>query len=214
MGWPCWLARLPHPEKRSSISQTMKVESVLTILLATLVVAACATPSPVAPTQMPDPLPYPAVTSSPATTNPTVSRPTSTAIQLPFDDSNVENEYCQSPEVELSIPDSQGLSEDEIAAKLMDLWLAYFNAPQAPDYCRIDGYHIDKVYYDDRAQYLPLEPRGDFMRKVRFSIRLIQVPNFWMSWAGEIDRQNWLHTGNNLAVFRSNDAYTMKFAYP
>ena len=34
---------------------------------------------------------------------------------------------------------------------------------------------------------LPLEPKGDFMRNVQFSIKLIQIPTDWMSWAGEFD---------------------------
>jgi hypothetical protein len=94
----------------------------------------------------------------------------------------------------------------------MELWLAYFNTPQASGYCRIDGYHIDNVY--ERTPDLPLEPKGDFMYVVQFSIKLVQTPNFWMSWAGEIDQQNWLHTGRNVAVFRSNAGYTMEFANP
>jgi hypothetical protein len=141
--------------------------------------------------------------------------PTPTEVQLPFNDKNVESEYCrQWPPILLSIADAQGLSEDEIAGKLVGLFLAYFNAPQAPDYCRIDGYRIDKIYYDERYAYLPLVPKGDFMRAVLFSIKLIQIPNVWMAWAGPIDEQNWFHTGANVAVFRSDNGYTMQFAYP
>jgi len=35
-----------------------------------------------------------------------------------------------------------------------------------------------------------------------------------MSWSGEIDEQNWLHTGHVIAIFRSSNGYTMKFANP
>jgi len=126
----------------------------------------------------------------------------------------VDDEYCNSPEVFLSKADAQGLQDDEIAQKLMELWLDYFNTLQAPSYCRIDGYTIDKVYYDERTPFLPLEPKGDFMRVALFSIKLIQYPNFWMSWAGDVDKENWLHTSNNLALFRTNTGYAMKFAYP
>jgi hypothetical protein len=140
---------------------------------------------------------------------------TPTEFQLPFNDKDVESEYCQSPAIKLSVSAAHGLSDNQIAGKLMDLWLAYFNAPQAPDWCRIDGYKIDKVYYDAHAlAYPPVEPQGDIMRVVRFSIKLIQVPNMWMSLAGEVDQQNWLHTVLSVAVFRSNTGYTMKFANP
>jgi hypothetical protein len=37
---------------------------------------------------------------------------------------------------------------------------------------------------------LPLEPKGDIMRVVQFSIKPIQIPNFWMGWSGEIDQNN------------------------
>lgn len=107
---------------------------------------------------------------------------------------------------------SRKWNEDEIAGKLMGLWLAYFNAPQTPDYCRIDGYHIDEVYYDE--QILILEPKADFMRKVLYSVKLIQTPNYWMTYQGVLDQQNWHHTGANVAVFRSDSGYTMEFAHP
>ena len=139
---------------------------------------------------------------------------TPTGFQLPFNDKNVENEYCQYPSVKLSASDAQGLSDDEIAGKLMDLHLAYFNAPQASDWCRIGGYKIDRVYYDERTPSLPLEPKGDIMRVVQYSIKLIQIPNFWMSLVNEVDQQNWAHIWANIAIFRSADGYTMKFANP
>jgi hypothetical protein len=96
----------------------------------------------------------------------------------------------------------------------MNLWLAYFNAPQAPDWCRIDGYKIDNVYYDERVPSLPLEPKGDVMRVVQFSIKLVQMPNIWMSFPGTIDQQNWLQIRADVAIFHSTDGYTMKFANP
>lgn len=139
---------------------------------------------------------------------------TPTAFQLPFNDKNVESKYCQVPSVKLSISDVQGLSDDEIAKKLMSLYLDYFNVLDAPDWCRIDGYKIDKVYYDERTPSLPLEPKGDIMRVVLYWIKLIQIPNFWMSLAGEVDQQNWLHTRATLAIFHLEDGYTMKFANP
>jgi hypothetical protein len=139
---------------------------------------------------------------------------TRTEIQLPVVYGSVEHEYCQSPSIPLPIADAHGLSDDEIVGMLMDLWLAYFNAPDSPDYCRVDGYQIDKVYSYEDLSHLPLTPKGDFLRGVLFSIKLIQIPNFWMSLGGDIDQQNWLHTGANVAVFRSDSGYTMKFARP
>lgn len=142
--------------------------------------------------------------------------PTSTATpaQLPFNDTNFDDKYCQLPKVVLSLTEANGLNENEIAGKLMEQWLAYFNAPQAPDYCRIDGYRVDDVFYDERTPDLPLEPKGDFIRTARFSILLVQMPNFWMSWAGEIDQENWLHVGHNIAVFRTDEGYAFQFANP
>jgi hypothetical protein len=144
----------------------------------------------------------------------TTSLPIATAIQLPFNDQNVEHAYCQLPAVELSASEARAMSEDEIAGELMTLLLHYFHSLQAPDYCRIAGYRIDNVYYDERTPYTTLQPRGDFLRTVQFSVQLVQVPSFWMGWQGEIDTENWLQTGNNVAVFRSKDGYTMQFAYP
>jgi hypothetical protein len=190
----------------------MRTKTIVIVSTVLIVLASCAPATEAIPTKTvvslstSTPLP-PTLESAPLPATPT-------AFQLPFNDQNVESEYCQLPSVKLSISDAQGLSDDEIAEKLMNLHLAYFNAPQTPDWCRIDGYKIDKIYYDERTPSLPLEPKGDIMRVVQYSIKLIQIPNFWMSLAGEVDQQNWLHTGANLAIFRLEDGYTMKFAYP
>lgn len=162
----------------------------------------------------------PARSASPVSTSDKTSSkgigipPTPTEFHLPFNDQNVESDYCQLPSIKLPASDAQGLSDDEIAEKLMILYLMYFSTANAPDWCRIDGYRIDKIYYDERTPSLSLEPKGDVMRVALYSIRLIQVPNFWMSFAGEVDQQNWLHTGANLAIFRLEDGYTMQFARP
>ncbi len=156
-------------------------------------------------------------TCAPLPPVPTLTEPyaTPTELQLPFNDKDVETQFCQWPAIELSVSDAQGLNDDQIAGKLMELSLAYFNDPRAPDWCRIGGYRIDEVCYDAHAlAYPPIEPQGDIMRVVRFSLRLIQVPNAWMSLPGKVDQQNWLHSGRAVAVFRSNTGYTMRFASP
>jgi hypothetical protein len=40
---------------------------------------------------------------------------TPTEFPLPFNDKSVESKYCFSPSIQLSVPDAQGLSGDEIA---------------------------------------------------------------------------------------------------
>jgi hypothetical protein len=193
------------------MSKTIRI-----LLIATFVVlgiASCSSPAveatPVPPTSTPTNTPWP-----PQNT-PTPPQPTATKIQLPFVNGPIDDvDYCGESlsSVLLPLADAQGLSEDEIAAKLMDLWLAYFNAPQAPGYCRIDGYHIGSVCYN--ALTMPYRPKADFVRSVKFSIKLIQLPNYWMGNFGLIDEQNWLRTEKNVAVFRSDSGYTMEFAAP
>jgi hypothetical protein len=124
------------------------------------------------------------------------------------------NNNCYPSAVLLPVSDAQGVGEDEIVGKLMDLWLSYLQAPEAPDWCRIDGYKIDKVYYDEQTPYLPIEPKGDFIRQVLYSIKVSQLSDFWVSLGAEADQQYWYHTGANVAIFRYNNYYTMKFAYP
>jgi len=117
-----------------------------------------------------------------ATLTPTETvHPTSTPFDLPLNEHNYEGVYCQYPPVKLPIAEAQGLSEDEIAERLLEMTLAYFNDPEAPDWCRVDGFTIDGISYDELTPLLPLEPKGDWMRAVKYSVKLIQVPNFWMS---------------------------------
>lgn len=197
----------------------MKTKYVSALILILLLLTACAPLVGPAPTQPAPTQPAPTKTVPPPATRPPVAtrgpvRPavTVTNINLPLNEKNVEHEYCQSPDVFLSNEDAQGLDESEIAAELMKRWLEYFNAPQAPDYCRVDGYRIERIYDQERIHRAPYEPQGDIMRAVQFSIRLVQLPNMWMSRAGEIDQQNWLHTGCILAIFHTQTGYTMKFA--
>jgi hypothetical protein len=198
----------------------MKIKLFLSVLPVILLMAACTTTAPV----------QPAITDTPATTivptliptftpEPTLVptatvHPTSTQFNLPLNEHNYEGVYCQYPPVKLPVAEAQGLNEDEIAERLLGMTLAYFNAPEAPDWCRVDGYTIDGISYDELTPLLPLEPKGDWMRAVKYSVKLIQVPNFWMSLPGTIDQQNWLHTYGDLAIFRQSDGFTMAFAHP
>ncbi len=52
------------------------------------------------------------------------------------------------------------------------------------------------------------------MRIVDFSIELIQVPNAWMSFAGDIDQENWMHVSHVVSISETSDGYEMEFAYP
>ncbi len=113
----------------------------------------------------------------------------------------------------LSVSDAQGLNEDQIARKLIELLLEYYRAPQAPELCRIVEYRIDDVHYNEQYPILPLEPKGDFMRGVLYSVKPFQ-PYFWAIKQGKFDEENWFHDGVDVAVFRSDGGYTMQFAYP
>lgn len=138
-----------------------------------------------------------------------------TPIQLPFVKDFKRD--CNNPAVvRLSISDTQGWSEDDIAEKLMSLYLDSFNNPQVSDFCRIDGYRIEKVYYDSLLELPTFSPKGDFMRAVEFSVKLIQIPNVWMVYSGEIDQQNWLHTSEALAISKDeiDGVYMMRFSRP
>jgi hypothetical protein len=126
-----------------------------------------------------------------------------TPIQLPYNEKSVKTKYCRAPVISLPISDTQGWSDDEIAEKIMRLYLDYFNNPQAPDYCRINGYRIDAVFRDEKWEATSLAPKNGFLRGVQFSIKLIHVPNYWMIYSGEIDEQNWLHLTDVLVVFKT-----------
>ena len=197
------------------IIRALSTKKSIPIFLAVFILVACA--------QGPTPLPTYSASSTLTLTLPPILpgiSPTPpprgpTGIQLPFNEQVVNSEYCQTqPDISLPAAEVRGLNEEKIALKLLKLWLTYYQAPQAPSFCRIDGYHIDRVYYDERTPSLPLEPKGDFMRNVQFSIKLIQLPTDWMSWAGELDQQNWLHLAGVIAVFHSQDVYKMEFANP
>jgi hypothetical protein len=162
-------------------------------------------------------VPIPTVVPASATPTPIFRQdfiPSPTDIQLPFNSEVKNNGDCKPPYAILPVSNNNDISEDEIVYELIKIWLRRYANPNADLFCRIDGYTIDKVYYDLSILSGPLEPRGDFMRVVLFSVKLIQVPSDWMSFSGELDQENWLHLSQPVAVFKTNDGYTMQFAYP
>ncbi len=191
----------------------MKTEVSVLILLMVVMLASCTPAAEVVPLKTSLPVSSLTPAPPPPATKPSQPLATPTAFQLPVNESNYEGEYCQYPLVTLSALDAQGFSDDEIVEKLMDLHLTYFSASQAPAWCRIDGYTIDKISYDERTSYSSLEPQSDLMRVVQYSIKLIQVPNMWMSLPGEVDQQNWLHTAADVAIVHL-DGYSLHFAHP
>jgi hypothetical protein len=158
-----------------------------------------------------------AETRTPHVSTPTAAppfEPAPTNIQLPFDPGVTGDEYCKPPYATLPVSDGNDISEDEIVHELMGIWLRRYTQPNAPLSCRIADYAIDQVYADPGLSSLALEPRGDFMRMVDFSVKLIQVPTDWMGFAGELDQDNWLHVSHAVAITRTGEGYKMEFAYP
>jgi hypothetical protein len=167
---------------------------------------------------------YPTATVFAALPTSAQSAPTSTSTLVfsqdltpsPTDNQSVSesSEYCQPPSAFLPVEDGNDISEDEIVYKLLDMWLRRYASPNAHPDCRIDGYTIDRVYYDLDLISKSLEPRGDFMRVVIFSVKPIQTSNHWMGFSGELDESNWLHLSQVVAAFKTNDGYTITFAHP
>jgi hypothetical protein len=140
--------------------------------------------------------------------------PPPTDIQLPYNPDTGGGEYCQPPYAVLPVEDGNDISEDEIVHKLVEIWLRRYRQPDTPPVCRIVDYSIDKVYDDPGVYSNVLEPRGDFKRVVVFSVRLVQVPSQWMSFAGELDQENWLHTSHIVAITKTSEGYRLDFANP
>jgi hypothetical protein len=116
----------------------------------------------------------------------------------------------------LPYSDVQGLSEDEIAGKLIELYLEYFLDPQAPDHCRIVSFTIDDVIDDEHTQFmykLHEFPNCVFIRVVMFSIQQNPRSDFW-GWQDEFDQQDWLHTGEYVAVLHYSSFYELKITGP
>jgi hypothetical protein len=188
----------------------MNSPAALNLFLSSLIgifIVACnaSTPSPTV-------IPSSVVTSTPILRQELIPSPTD--IQLPFNPEVKNNGYCKPPSAILPVSDNNDISEDEIVNELIKVWLRRYTDPNAPLFCHIDGYRIDKVYYDLSILSGPLEPRGDFMRVVLFSVKLIQIPSDWMSFSGKLDQENWLHLSQPVAVTKTNDGYKMQFAYP
>jgi hypothetical protein len=154
------------------------------------------------------------ITPSPEPTSATAIAPTPTDIQLPYNLVQESSEYCQSPYAVLSIANAEGLSKDEIARVLVGIWLERYKNPKAHPYCRIEDFRVDDIYSNPKVNATSLEPKGDFMRVVKFSIKLIQVPTDWLAFPGEIDTENWLTVIWNISISKIDDNYDMVFAYP
>lgn len=155
------------------------------------------------------------VVSAPATSTVSLDFTVSpTDVPLPLNTDASSDEYCRPPYAILPVGDDNDISEDEIVYELMRIWLRRYSDPNAPAACRIDGFTINEVSYDKDILSQSLEPRGDFMRLVDFSVKLMQFPAEWMSFSGELDREHWFHVRHPVSVFETLEGYTMQFAYP
>lgn len=128
---------------------------------------------------------------------------------------NDEYLYCVAiaPPDPYPVSETQGLNEDEIAEKMMHLRLDYFSDPSAPDVCRIEEYKIDKI---SPAEPWMLDEGGlppqSFLRIVDFSVKIHQLPEYWINLGSEIDlpdgysgsaeQQNWLKTSIILVIYK------------
>jgi hypothetical protein len=114
----------------------------------------------------------------------------------------------------LPLSEVEGLSEDEIADRVVRLRLDAFHTPEISDYCRIEAYRIDKISAPEpwMLEGLNLPPRS-FLRVVDFSIKLPQLGQYWFrfvntgeidlpdEYAGALANSNWLQTSMVLVVY-------------
>lgn len=122
-------------------------------------------------------------------------------------------------DLELPVSEMQGMDDGEIAAKMAETYLQRYTNSLITTGCRIDGYRVDEIIELTQDRAAPLNPKGDFLRGIRFSVKLIQLKSLWITYAGEIDQENWLHTGRTFAFTRlvntsGQDVYRMEMAFP
>jgi hypothetical protein len=186
------------------------------LLALAFALAGCAGP-------LPPVLPTAAVTPEPVQATPTnTPRPVNTKIPTPVTPEHQGNDaygYCivipDSPR--LLVSDAHGLSEDQIAEKMMRLRLDYFSDPKAPDFCRIEKYRIDKISKPEPWMLGKVSlPARSFLRVVDFSVKMHQLPEYWFrflvnneidlpkGYTGDLKDSNWLRTSILLVVFEMN----------
>lgn len=73
--------------------------------------------------------------------------PTPTEFPLPYDPTIMgESEYCNLAQVNMPKPETEALSIEEVTQKLLELWLDHYLSPDAPPFCIIQQYQIDRIY--------------------------------------------------------------------
>ncbi|MGE5462474.1 MAG: hypothetical protein ACM3PS_03910 [Syntrophothermus sp.] len=143
-----------------------------------------------------------------------VPNPSPTSIRLPYNPDGGSGDECKPPYAVLPVSDGNDISENEIVYELVKIWLRGYKQTSMSPSCRIAGYSIDRIYDDPREYTEALQPRGDFMRVVNFSVKLIQIPTDWMAFPGELDQDNWLHISHVVAITKTSTGYQLEFAYP
>ena len=178
-----------------------------------LVLAACS-PLPPGTTQPAAPV----VTNTSAPALPVVSSSTSAATAagdpLPYRPNLGDTSFCDGAPTSLAVEELAGSSEDQIVTELFGQRLSYFKDTHAPGYCRLENYRINEVYHDSRLPSLPLQPKGDINRVVRFSMQVVQVPNYWISISGPFYEHDWMDASLNLSISKTPHEYRMVFAFP
>jgi hypothetical protein len=177
--------------------------------------AGCANqPSPALPTAaVPTETVQAAPTSTPRPVIPVSPTPVPSEHQ-----GNDELAYCVGipGPARILLSDLHGLSEDEIAEKMLRARLDYFSNPKAPDYCRIEKYRIDKISKPEPWMLDNVSlPARSILRVVNFSVKMHQLSEYWFrfvtteidlpnGYTGDLKDQNWLKTSIILVVYEMN----------
>lgn len=112
------------------------------------------------------------------------------------------------PDYISSLPEAEleGLSQEEITRRLVELWLDYALSPALPNPARITAYEIETIAIDESLQKRASEQGMDWNAEVVFAVRPLVPPySEWVAESDELTADNWVRHKTLLVGLRQEE---------
>ncbi|MCL4530660.1 MAG: hypothetical protein M1485_03625 [Chloroflexi bacterium] len=184
----------------------MKANRSVILFLITLAIGttACNPAQKLVETSTPLPIPTETVTTTPDL-SPTLTE------WLPYNLNNSNNGCGAAFDATLSVTEAKGLSQEELAKKLFEVYLGHSKSPDLGGRCRLEDFKVNRALLDTRISFLAAEQHVNYVAYVIYDVQIKETPSDWVAGNGEIAPNGWIVNKEFIiGVTKVGDDYVLK----
>ena len=151
----------------------------------------------------------PTATLIPVLPNPTVQS-TSTEQWLPYNQ-NPGSTGCGEFTATLSVQETDGLSGEQLAKRLFEIYLGHYKSSTLGSQCGLDDFIVKSARLNASIDFLAVEQKVDYVGTVQYSVKISEVPSDWVAGNGNLEKDGWItDKGLIIGVSKVSDQYILK----